>query len=103
MGFLQAAVSGRRNQGAEANVFFVTTNEFNLFSPGFFHGAQIYAFSKAQLAAGAAMVNVVQFNTADPNQNLLLDGIAPGFTVWPATSTGNQFEDSQGGTEYFLS
>src|SRR6202140_226702 len=89
--------------GADANGFFVTTNEFNLFSPGFFHGAQIYAFSKAQLAAGAAMVNVVQFNTADPNQNLLLDGIAPGFTVWPATSTGNQFEDSQGGTEYFLS
>jgi len=89
--------------GADANGFFVTTNEFNLFSPGFFHGAQIYAFSKAQLATGAAMVNVVQFNTADPSQNLLLDGIAPGFTVWPATSTGNQFEGSKGGTEYFLS
>jgi hypothetical protein len=89
--------------GADAHGFFVTTNEFNLFSPGFFHGAQIYAFSKAQLAAGAAMVNVAQFNTGDPSLNLLLDGIAPGFTVWPATSTGNQFEGSQGGTEYFLS
>ena len=90
--------------GADANGFYVTTNEFNLFSPGFFHGAQIYAFSKAQLAAGAASVNVAQFNTADPSFGFLIDGgIAPGFTVWPATSTGNQFEGSQGGTEYFLS
>jgi len=89
--------------GADANGFFVTTNEFNLFSPGFFHGAQIYAFSKAQMAAGAAMVNVAQFNTADPSLGLLLEGVAPGFTVWPATSTGNEFEGSHGGTEYFLS
>jgi len=39
--------------GADASGFYITTNEFNLVSPGF-HGAQIYAFSKAQLAAGRA-------------------------------------------------
>jgi hypothetical protein len=91
--------------GADANGFYVTTNEFDLFSPGFFQGAQIYAFSKAQLAAGAATVNVVQLNTGDPNLGLpLVQGFSiPGFAVWPATSTGNQFEGSQGGTEYFLS
>jgi hypothetical protein len=87
--------------GADANGFYITTNEFNLVSPGF-RGAQIYAFSKAQLAAGAPVVNVVQFDTADPNLGVQLDG-TPGFTVWPALSTGNQFEGSQGGTEYFLS
>src|SRR6266852_3945820 len=87
--------------GADANGFYITTNEFNLVSPGF-RGAQIYAFSKAQLAAGAGTVNVVQFDTADPTLGVQLDG-TPGFTVWPAISTGNQFEGSHGGTEYFLS
>jgi hypothetical protein len=87
--------------GADANGFYITTNEFNLVSPGF-RGAQIYAFSKAQLAAGASTVNVVQFDTSDPSLGVQLDG-TPGFTVWPALSTGNEFEGSQGGTEYFLS
>src|SRR5712664_2188728 len=87
--------------GADANGFYITTNEFSLFGAGFY-GAQIYAFSKAQLAAGAPVVNVVQFNTADPSLGVQLNG-TPGFTVWPALSTGNQFEGSQGGTEYFLS
>ncbi len=88
--------------GADANGFYITTNEFYVFSPGFFTGAQIYAFSKAQLAAGAGTVNVVQFDTADPTLGVQLDG-TPGFTVWPAISTGNQFEGSHGGTEYFMS
>jgi hypothetical protein len=87
--------------GADANGFYITTNEFSLFGPGF-HGAQIYAFSKAQLAAGAPGVTVVQFDTADPSLGVQLDG-TPGFTVWPALSTGSQFETSQGGTEYFVS
>ncbi|HWW22374.1 MAG TPA: hypothetical protein VNY78_00670 [Edaphobacter sp.] len=87
--------------GADANGFYLTTNEFNLVSPGF-HGAQIYAFPKAQLAAGASSVTVVQFDTADASLGVQLDG-NPGFTVWPALSTGNVFEGSHGGTEYFLS
>lgn len=91
--------------GADANGFYVTTNEFDLFSPGFFQGAQIYALSKAQLAAGAPTVNLAQFNTGDPSLGLppVQGFFVPGFTVWPATSTGNQFEGGQGGTEYFLS
>ena len=88
--------------GADANGFYLTTNQFNLFRPQFFHAAQIYAFPKQQLAAGAAFVSVVQFDTSDPNLGVQLDG-NPGFTVWPALSTGNQFEGSQGGTEYFVS
>ena len=87
--------------GADANGFFVTTNEYSLFGPGF-HGAQIYAFPKAQMASGTSSVRVVQFDTADPSLGVQLDG-TPGFTVWPATSNGNQFEGSHGGTEYFLS
>ena len=94
-------LGGYPHIGADANGFYITTNEFNLAAPGF-HGAQIYAFSKAQLAAGASSVNVAQFDTADPSLGVQLDG-TPGFTVWPALSTGNQFEGSQGGTEYFLS
>ena len=88
--------------GADANGFYITTNEFYVFSPGFFTGAQIYAFSKAQLAAGAGTVNVVQFDTSDPSLGVQLDGTS-GFTVWPAISSGNQFEGSHGGTEYFVS
>jgi len=87
--------------GADANGFYITTNEFSLAGPGF-HGAQIYAFSKAQLATGAPAVTVVQFDTADPSLGVQLNG-TPGFTVWPAVSTGNQFESGQGGTEYFVS
>lgn len=88
--------------GADENGIYLTTNEFNFVSPGF-HGSQIYALSKAQLAAGSPFVNLVQFDTADPAlANVQLDG-NPGFTVWPAISTGNQFEGSHGGTEYFLS
>ena len=87
--------------GADANGFYLTTNEFNLVSPGF-HGAQIYALSKAQLGAGAASVGLTQFDTADPSLGVQLDG-NPGFTVWPAVSSGNQFEGGQGGTEFFLS
>jgi hypothetical protein len=87
--------------GADANGFYITTNEYSLFGPGFV-GAQIYAFSKRQLAAGAPMVNMVQFDTSDPTLGVQLDG-TPGFTVWPAASTGNQYEGSHGGTEYFLS
>src|SRR4051812_28662669 len=37
--------------GADANAFFVTTNEFSLFGSGFY-GAQIYAISKRALASG---------------------------------------------------
>ena len=46
--------------GADANGFYVTTNAYPWCRNGF-AGAQIYAFSKAQLAAGAASVTMVAF------------------------------------------
>jgi hypothetical protein len=79
--------------GADASGFYVTTNEYSFFGPEF-KAAQIYAFSKQALASGAASVAVTQFNTVGAvNGN-------PGFTVWPATTPGNQFA---GNTEYFMS
>jgi hypothetical protein len=82
--------------GADANGFFITTNEFDLFGP-FFEGAQIYALSKQQLASGAASVNGVLINTGDPNIPF------PGFTVWPAIAAGGAYDVLNGGTENFLS
>jgi len=90
--------------GADANGFYVTTNAYPWCCNGF-SGAQIYAFSKAQMAAGAASVTFQHIDTsglvaapsdAGPTQ--------PGFTVWPAQSPGTgSFDLSNGGTEYFLS
>lgn len=89
--------------GADANGFYVTTNAYPWNGNGF-DGAQIYALSKAQLAAGAASVTGVHLDTfgavhvpsdAGPTQ--------PGFTVWPAQSPGTQFNKDNGGTEYFMS
>ena len=89
--------------GEDAYGFYVTTNAYPWNGNGF-NGAQIYAFSKAQLAAGAANVTMVHIDTfgavnvpsdAGPTQ--------PGFTVWPAQSPGDQFNTSSGGTEFFMS
>src|SRR5258708_10412742 len=44
--------------GADANGFYITTNEFPLFEDGF-NGSQVYAMSKTALAAGT-MPAVVQ-------------------------------------------
>jgi hypothetical protein len=82
--------------GADANAFFITTNEFDLFGPNF-EGAQIYALSKRQLASGAASVNGVLINTGDPSIPF------PGFTVWPAIAAGGVYDLVNGGTENFLS
>ncbi|MBC9822152.1 hypothetical protein [Terrabacter sp. MAHUQ-38] len=82
--------------GADASGFYITTNEYPFFADGF-HGAQIYAFSKQALASGASTVAVTQLDTAG------LDAGHPGFTVWPAVSSPDQFATSAGGTEYFLS
>ena len=90
--------------GADANGFYVTTNAYPWNGNGF-DGAQIYAFSKAQLAAGASSVTMVHLDTfgkvAAPSD---AGSTQPGFTVWPAQSPGTgSFEAGAGGTEYFLS
>ena len=81
--------------GADANGVYITTNEYDLFGPSY-SAAQIFAFSKAQLAAHPASINVTLV------EDLSVDG-SPGFTVWPATSPAGQYATDKNGTEYFLS
>jgi hypothetical protein len=90
--------------GADANGFYVTTNSYPWGGNGF-DGAQIYAFSKAQLAAGAASVNMQHIDTFGAvNEPSDAGSTQPGFTVWPAQSPGTgSFDSNAGGTEYFLS
>jgi hypothetical protein len=90
--------------GADANGFYVTTNAYPWCCNGF-AGAQIYAFSKAQLAAGAASVTMQHIDTSGlVNAPSDAGSTQPGFTVWPAQSPGTgAFNSSAGGTEYFLS
>jgi hypothetical protein len=90
--------------GADANGVYLTTNAYAWCCNGF-AGAQIYALSKAQLAAGAANVNVVHLDTSGMvNAPSETGSTQPGFTVWPAQSPGtSSFNLSNGGTEYFLS
>jgi len=90
--------------GADANGIYLTTNSYPWHGNGF-AGAQIYALSKAQLAAGAASVTMQHINTFG-----LVDAPSdagdtqPGFTLWPAQSPGtNSFATANNGTEYFLS
>jgi len=85
--------------GSDANGIYITTNEYSFFGPEF-HGAQIYAFSKAQLAARASTISVTQFDT----HGLDSFGFARnGFTLWPSTTPGGGGDPTAGGTEYFLS
>jgi hypothetical protein len=58
--------------------------------------AQIFAFSKNELANHPATINVTMV------ENLKLAG-TPGWTVWPAVSPAGQASRDFNGTEYFLS
>jgi hypothetical protein len=84
--------------GADANAFFISTNEYSVEPFGaFFNGAEIYAIDKAALAAGAASPNAVLFEGGP-----LEEGIS--YSVQPATTPpGGTFASVNGGTEYFLS
>jgi hypothetical protein len=90
--------------GADANGFYITTNAYPWCCNGF-SGAQIYAFPKAQLAAGAASVTMQHIDTSGMvNEPSDAGSTQPGFTLWPAQSPGTgSFETSAGGIEYFLS
>jgi hypothetical protein len=83
--------------GADNNGFYITTNEYSFFGPEF-KSAQIYAFSKAQLAARPATISVTQLDTAGLGSNG-----QPGFTVWPSTSPQGSASTANGGTEFFMS
>jgi len=90
--------------GADANGIYLTTNAYPWFFNGF-AGAQIYALSKAQLAAGAASVNLVHIDTSGMvNAPSDAGSTQPGFTVWPAQSPDpGQYDADNGGTEFFMS
>ncbi len=90
--------------GADANGIYLTTNAYPWCCSGF-SGAQIYALSKAQLAAGAANVTMVHIDTSGMvNAPSDAGSTQPGFTLWPAQSPGaNQFNLNGGGTEYLMS
>jgi hypothetical protein len=90
--------------GADAYGVYLTTNSYP-WGPGSFDGAQIYALSKAQLAAGAASVNMQHIDTTGMvHATSPTVQTEPGFTVWPAQSPGtSSFDLSNGGTEHFLS
>ncbi len=91
------------HMGADANGIYLTTNAYPWHANGF-SGAQIYALSKAQLAAGAASVTVQHIDTSGTvNAPSDAGSTQPGFTVWPAQSPGTQFDADSGGTEFFLS
>ena len=81
--------------GGDKNGIYITTNEYDLFGPKY-NAAQVYAFSKAQLALHPASINVTLV------ENLNVDG-SPGWTVWPATSPAGQYSNERNGTEYLLS
>ena len=64
--------------GGDANGIYITTNEYSLFGPGY-NAAQIFAFSKSELAAHLAI------NQGNAGRESQLSTAPPGFTVWPAT------------------
>ena len=83
--------------GADANGFYITTNEYSFFGPEF-KAAQIYAFSKQALAATPKQLAMQQFDT----KGMGFNG-QPGFTVWPATGPQGSSSPANGGTQFFLS
>ncbi len=83
--------------GTDANGFYVTTNEFPVFTNGF-NGAMVYAMSKAALESGT--ISAAQ--TQAIFQPTLAEGQA--YTLQPATTPpGGATESANRGTEYFLS
>jgi len=84
--------------GADANGFYISTNEFGVFSNAYY-GAQLYAISKAALAANAPSPAVTHID-AGP-RTLSQGGLA--YSVQPATSPDATFVAANSGTEYFLS
>jgi hypothetical protein len=80
--------------GADRNGVYVSTNEYDLFGDGY-NAAQVFAFSKRELAAhGAIRMTLVE--------NLSVAG-TPGFTVWPAISPAGEYSNARNGSEFFLS
>jgi hypothetical protein len=80
--------------GADSHGVYITTNEYSFFGDQY-TTAQIYALSKDELAAGSSNPQMAHIDDT---------GVAgtPGFTVWPAISSGAH-DLRANGTEWFLS
>ena len=84
--------------GADANGFYVSTNEYGVFSSAYY-GAQLYAISKAALASGAPSPAVLHIDAGPYTMDQ--GGLA--YTIQPATSPAGGYDSHNNGTEYFLS
>jgi hypothetical protein len=81
--------------GADATGFYISTNEFPIHTGGF-NGTQLYAMSKAALAAGTlpTVVHIGDLTQAE----------GPDYSMQPTTTPpGGAHASVNGGTEYFLS
>src|SRR5260370_22774030 len=85
--------------GADANGFYVSTNEYGLGGGFPFNGAQVYAVSKQALESGSDG-RVVHINAG----LALLPAGGLAFSIQPATAPGAAGNElANGGTEYFVS
>lgn len=85
--------------GADKYGFYVSTNEFPLFTNGF-NGAQVYAFSKTALEKGST-ANGVHLDVGGTLTTP--DNVCCWYSLQPATSPAAQYATASNGTEYFLS
>ncbi len=80
--------------GADANGFYISTNEFG----AGFNGAQIYAMSKWALASGGAL-NAIHLQGG---QYFADEAASASYSLQPATTPDRSFARSNGGTEFFM-
>jgi hypothetical protein len=82
--------------GLDANGFYISTNEFDNLLNGEFHGAQLYAFSKADLEAGDTSPTSVYF------ENIPSDAVNDlAYTLQPANGLAADWDSRALGTMYF--
>ncbi|MFL5738179.1 MAG: hypothetical protein ACJ76P_12710 [Actinomycetota bacterium] len=82
--------------GMDRNGMYITTNEFDNIGNQEFHGAQLYALSKADLAAGAHQVSSQYF------QNVPSATVGDvGYTLEPANGLPEDWDTRARGTMYF--
>jgi hypothetical protein len=86
--------------GADANGFYVATNEYSITGPAF-NGAQLYAMSKTGLETGTNTTVTHLQPGSDPSVTSTLGGVA--FSIQPATSPDSGYQTAANGTEYFQS
>ena len=81
--------------GMDANGFYIATNEFEFFGPGF-NGTQLYALSKSDLVAGTADPTMALFENIPTATYSDLS-----YTMQPVNALPADRDTSAGGTMYF--